>query len=366
MTRLHTEGAPVVPVASAANRRQPWVNASIAVGLFLLVSLIDAATSPGAQSNLRRIAERQGEIASQGARAVLLGNSILDRGVDAEEFSRLTGVPVYKFASNGSASAYWFVIFKNVLATLPERPETVVVFFRDTLLTQPDFDVEGKYRVGILRWTLGREPELEDLALNAGGGWVDRAVLRRYPLLQRRFKFSDKVSALLKEGVSLACGADKGAADGAVDRAFETRNMNTQILTVRQQLEESGKTKQAFDFARDAGQSFLPSMISTAREHGIRLVFVRTRRRIDALGQPRDETALDRYIGDLKAYLEKNDCPFFDFTHEGRLTLDMFADGDHLQADNGRPLFTKILAEALRPVIASPAAASSRGDVAPR
>jgi hypothetical protein len=357
---------------------RPWTNAAIAVGLFLLVSLLDAATSTGTQSNARRIAERQSEIAAMGARAVLLGNSILDRGVDAEEFSRLTGVPTFKFASNGSASAYWFVIFKNVLATLPERPETVVVLFRDTLLTQPDFDVEGKYREDILRWTVGPEAELQNLALNAGGGWMDRAVLARYPLLQRRYKFSDRVSTLLKQGVALACRARKGAAADAVDRVFATANMNAQLLTARQQAEVAGKTKQEFDFARDVQHSFLPSMIAIARERGIRLGFVRTRRRVDALGEARsgaagqlekspaglrddetpvpmrDEAALDRYIGDLKAYLAKNDCPFFDFTKEERLTLDMFADGDHLQADTGRPLFTKILAEALRPLIAAP------------
>lgn len=50
-------------------------------------------------------------------------------------------------------------------------------------------------------------------------------------------------------------------------------------------------------------------------------------------------------------YLEKNDVTMLDFTHDSRLKLEHYADGDHLDNKTGTILFTKLFAEAIKPII---------------
>jgi hypothetical protein len=65
------------------------------------------------------------------------------------------------------------------------------------------------------------------------------------------------------------------------------------------------------------------------------------------MGQPQTPKLL-RYIDDLRAYLEGRNVVLIDLAQDTPLTEAHFADGSHLDREIGRPLFTRLVAEARR------------------
>ena len=94
------------------------------------------------QRPLRRYFESL--LAAQKPHIVLLGNSMLGNGVSDKGFQALTGKRTVKFWTGGGASAWWYLSIKNVICQAKTKPETVMIFFRDQYLTDPDFRVDGR------------------------------------------------------------------------------------------------------------------------------------------------------------------------------------------------------------------------------
>jgi hypothetical protein len=79
--------------------------------------------------------------------------------------------------------------------------------------------------------------------------------------------------------------------------------------------------------------SFLPHMVALAKKEGILLHFHRVKQRPTEQGSVRDSPAIQRYMTDLRRYLTGNSCIFTDESGDPALTLDMYADGDHIAHD---------------------------------
>ena len=94
----------------------------------------------------------------------------------------------------------------------------------------------------------------------------------------------------------------------------------------------------------------LAIIIALTEGAGIRLIFVRLKQGRHVLGK-RDSKVLAAYIGDLRAHLDAHCIPLLDFTQDERITIHHFGNGDHLNRQRGRRLFTEILAEALKPLM---------------
>src|SRR5512139_3672477 len=75
------------------------------------------------------------EIQRQNPQVVLLGDSMLTKGVDLQRFQERSGVPTYKLDIPGSSSALWYLVLKSNIVPANPAPRTVVILFRDTLLT---------------------------------------------------------------------------------------------------------------------------------------------------------------------------------------------------------------------------------------
>jgi hypothetical protein len=86
-----------------------------------------------------------------------------------------------------------------------------------------------------------------------------------------------------------------------------------------------------FDSSPDA--SFLPHMIALAKELGIKLHFHRVKRRPLANHTRPDPALLTAYLADLKQYLEMKGAVMTDESQDPSLTLDLYADGDHIASD---------------------------------
>jgi hypothetical protein len=94
-------------------------------------------------------------------------------------------------------------------------------------------------------------------------------------------------------------------------------------------------------------KSQLPLMLDEARRAGLRLVFVRVQRRPIGGEPPYQSPALQRYIRQLRQYIERGGAQMIDDTGDPAETLDWYEDGDHLSRE-GRRRYTEAFAERVR------------------
>jgi len=101
------------------------------------------------------------------------------------------------------------------------------------------------------------------------------------------------------------------------------------------------------DFGAFAGKSQLPLMLRDAQRAGLRLVFVRVQRRPIGGRPPYQSPALQRYVRELRAYVESRGGTLLDDTGDPAETLDWYEDGDHLSRE-GRRQYTERFVERIR------------------
>ncbi|MGE3852885.1 MAG: hypothetical protein AB7K09_14170 [Planctomycetota bacterium] len=318
---------------------RPLLHAALAL-LVVLVATLLVTPPPARTGDPAAITRLQLDLAEQRPDTLLLGNSILDEAVDADEFARLTGQRTHKLALPGSASAVWFVLMKNVVVTAPHRPRRVVIFFRDYFLTDPAFRTTGaEKRHQLDPYTTDDEPLLDSLAYEQQMHVLELQVLRHWSLYRSREGLASGLQSHLASAVSPDAGE-------AFSRVFAEQQLDQQLVTQQQLAVEADTDDHALPFADQLPRSFLPAIIQLAHDAGIELTFVRMRRRNVAAGHADSPRKL-AYIADLRAYLESQSCALIDFTDDERITLAHFAGGDHLDRTTGRPLFTRLLAERL-------------------
>ncbi|MFC2099907.1 hypothetical protein ACFLSF_03655 [Candidatus Bipolaricaulota bacterium] len=317
---------------------------------WLIVILVVTIATTGAAAIMRyrlpagSIASKQQQIASERPEIILLGNSLLDEGIDVLAFAELVGHSTLKWTSGGSASAYWYVALKNGIAPCEHRPQWAIVFFSDTLLTQPGFRVTGNYRDLIERLTLPEEPILERLAYGASSSHWARTVEKRWPLYGERHRFRGYAETIVKRATATLTGVSETALADATSAAFRPGNLDPVRFTA---LQANAEVANVSDFNEQLDPSFLPHMIDVMTQAGIRLAFVRVPLRRDGLRQPQPPELVD-YVTELESYLASRDVPLIDLSRDTPLSEEQFADGNHLDRETGRPLFTRIAAEALR------------------
>jgi len=328
-------------------RMAPYLGLRVAAAALVFFSVLVAGTlfaaRYGARDATNTIGERQAEIAEAAPDLILLGNSMLGEAVDDQMLGAQTGLSIYKWASGGSMSAYWYIATKNVIAAGPHRPSWLLIFFRDTFLTDPEKRVDGIYRQGIEQWTRESEPLLEEIAYKSTTSQWSRRVEKAWPLLRNRTMLNRRIENTLNDLTAVALGVPTERLEAAAADVFAASNMIPEKITGAQLAAEQ-TTDRPFDELVE--ESFLPHIIRIAEAADIRLCFVRVKRRRVAEGEPEPEDVVS-YVADLRDYLGSRDIPFIDFTHDPRLTIDHFAEGDHLDRDLGRPVFTQLLAEAL-------------------
>ncbi len=287
---------------------------------------------------LKSFAERKPE-------TVLLGNSMLGEGIDEQLFDELFPGSVYKLGINGAASAVWYLVLKNVVCAVEPPPRTVLLFFRDSFLTQPGFRVDGKYRSKVEMYAGPGEVLLERLAYLDGMDWYSYYAEKWLPLFGERERLRDDIVGIAKYSVPLrVTGNDSIAVDGAIAGTFADSNMNESMLTAAQlDAEKVGGDIDHFDFGARLETSFLPAMVDVLEEHGIELVVLRVKRRRDLKANSRP-AALETYVRDLRDYLDTRGVTFLDYSDEDALAADKFGEGDHLN-ETGREVFTRLVAE---------------------
>jgi hypothetical protein len=273
---------------------------------------------------------------------VVIGDSMAGSRIDPGLLTSLTGGQTAPLFYAGSGPAWWYLALKNWVIPSGIRPKAVMVFFRDTNLTNVMFRIDATWALDTA--ALDREEDLNAVVARRRGTafyqvrdridrayqasqarrWMEPAVNEwparaMFPFRRQRAAFLDQ----LNERFGLAHLRPMDAADM---QATEDREA---------------------DFDAFVEASTLPLMLREAREAGLTLLLVRVQRRPQNGRPPEQSAALRRYISRLHAYVESHGGVLMDDTGDPAQTLDLYEDGDHLSRD-GRRRYTEMFAVRLR------------------
>ena len=277
---------------------------------------------------------------------VVIGDSMAGTRIDERRLMELTRAPVGPLLQPGSGSAFWYLVLKNWVIASGVRPRLVLIFFRDTNLTDVLYRLDPQYRWSLDLAALDREDELNDV------------VARRLGLITRVHRFVDGV--LHVEQVRQRVEPEVTTLPAAMMIASRRRReefvtrMNDRLgldhLRRMEAADIENDDGPELDFERNVDRSVLPLMLRDATRAGLRLCFVRVQRRPTAHRPPAQSPAMQRYVGALRTYVDAHGGLFHDDTGDPALTLDLYEDGDHLSR-RARQFYTENLYNRLRPYL---------------
>jgi len=256
---------------------------------------------------------------------VIIGDSMAGR-IDEYHLDRISGLPVAPIRYAASGPALWYLVFKNWVVPSRIDPQWVVVFFRDTNLTDTLFRIDGPAPDRTDPMALDEEPELDAMvAARLQGPWhrVHAAVDRAYGVDRTR----RWIDPALSSWVARVVVGNRG-------RAELLRQVNdTFVLDALRPMDEAdieAAADRSADFAGNVDTSVLPPMLRLARERGFRLCFVRVLRRPYAGYPPPESPALQRYVRELGAYIEAGGGVLIDDRENPEMAKLVYGDGDHI------------------------------------
>lgn len=331
------------------------VLASVALSAFMVIysgspypSVVGPVFDDDVDTTHRKIIE------IQRPEVILLGDSLVEENVDTAALSNQLGVDVYPIAYPGSSSAVWYLAMKNILAASSYHPPTVVILFRDDILTAPAYRVNGKYSLAVEMLASSSDTLVAQLAYINNMNPIERWAEAYFPIYGQRLKIRQRIDYQLRYTLTrnlLDCG--KRCTDTAMDEELRTANMEMNVLSEAVFTAESYLYSSALlDFERQLPRSFLPEIIRLARENGIRLIFVRSETLLFP-NEASEPLGLDEYLADLERYFAANNVAYADLNANGGIPDEYFRDLVHMNPE-GRIVYTEALGEALLPLISEP------------
>jgi hypothetical protein len=273
---------------------------------------------------------------------VVIGDSMAGR-IEPDVLGALGGGPVAPILQNATGSAYWYLVLRNYVLASGVRPRWVIVFFRDTNMTDVMFRIDGPYRSKLDEVARDAEPELNAVVESRLGGGRRRV----HRLLDRVYRV-DRTREWLEPFVN-TWPARVVAGPRASQRLLDRVNASFELEHLRPiiQADMAATDEGSMDFGRYVNTSVLPLLLSDARDAGIRVCLIRVLRRTLA-GEPAPEPpAMAKYSADLRAFVEANGGVYFDDREDPLLARLPYADGDHV-ARAAREPYTRRLWEKLQ------------------
>ena len=278
---------------------------------------------------------------------VLVGDSVLERGVDADLLSARSGVKSYAIYVPGSGTASWYLVMKNIILKSAEPPKYIAIVFRNTMLTVPQYRTTGRYQELLDDYASKNEPLLMELAFISQMNPIEKFSQQYIPLYSARLKIREELDSFLRYlPTSAMLGCDRECTNDAIKSTF---GREVDLMALTQMMEDAAKTlydPEEMNFERQVADSFLPYMIQLAQENNVNLIFIRT----GIVGY--EPPALEKYTKSLDAYLSKQDHVFLiNFDHDPRIKKEFYYnDGLHFN-EYGKAEFTKMLADELIKVV---------------
>ncbi len=307
-----------------------------------LVSHLIPARRDFALSPIARLRRQQPEV-------VMIGDSVLGGSIDPKTFARETGLRhVELLWSGGAASAAWYLVLKNYVVASGIHPQLVCFFFRERMLTDAAFRTTPTYRNYLESIQHQREPVYRSIL---HGDEEERGALGQvidwlYPLNERRHVQQEKISRM---AFRVAAGGVKiGPLRRHVNRIFDPVRLREEIMNESADL----NAEEPEEFSADPGKNFLPHLVELARQANLRLCFVREKRYPLPNGVTPQNGDIQRYMVDLRRWVEGQGCLFVDLTNNPRPDQSMYTKpGDDHIRKGAKEEATRIYAEKLRPLL---------------
>lgn len=270
---------------------------------------------------------------------VFIGDSMLGTRIDPAYLHGLTNEHVAFLARAGTGSAYWYLAFKNYLLASGVKPKVVFFFFRDLNMTDPLFRLTGPFRWSIDEVAHETEPALNDvIARRTRGAWfrAHQAVNATYNV--------DRANAWVER--QLYDWPARLWTDTDEQRRAWLDALNFDVMGIEQlrpmaDADIAAAEDAEADFARNMPRSVLPLIVDLAKQHGLKVGFVRVQRRPVNNRPPEQSPRLQQYVRDFRAYVEAQGMLFHDDTGDPQQTLAMYEDGDHVGREH-RQRYTRI------------------------
>ncbi len=273
---------------------------------------------------------------------VIIGDSMVGR-VHAEHLDGLLGTPVAPIIQLASSSGYWYLALKNWVVASGIKPRWTLIMFRDTNLTDLMFRLLDGDRWKLDEAARDLEPELDAVvARRLAGSWYQahRLLDQAYGVEAARTRVEPALTAWPAR--VLAGNVGGTLLQREVNDRFALEQLRPMPISDMSVVSDNDA-----DFHANVDASVLPLMLSLAREHGHRLVFVRTQRRAPGGGLRPESPALVKYMRDLRAYVEARGAVLIDDQHDQEILRLPYDDLDHIDPA-GRIPYTEILARKLR------------------
>jgi hypothetical protein len=281
---------------------------------------------------------------------VLLGDSMLGPAVDSTLLAEQLDQNIYTISLPGTASTIWYLIIKNNIVLAEHKPKTLVIFFRDSMMTVPGYRVTGRYFELVDEYAGPNDKVLIQRAYLNPMNPLEKFAEGYFPIYNSRWKIRQSMDYYIRYSLPDLFGCDKDCVDNGMENVFQENNVAPNFLSDALAASDTYLyTDKVLNFRQQVDDSFLPEVIRLCKENDIQLILVRMK--IMRFPIPVNEPpALEGYAKQMALYLEQNDVIFFDFAHDPRLTVDDFDDIVHLN-EKGRAIFTPILADSLKPYI---------------
>lgn len=286
-----------------------------------------------------------GELSSYQPDVLLLGNSMLGRGVNHKIVESVINRKVSKMGVGGTSSVWWYLVTKNIVVPHPNKPKVMVLFFRDHFLTHPSYMLNSAFRLLNEHFYDGEEPLVEQLSYNKAS-----QLYRTIPIYEKKNLLQNQVTGSLKQLVSHLGNVSQYKLQKTLNGTFDEDQMIEELITAQQLKAAESKMEQLFDFESQVNRSYLPHIIRLTKENDIQLILVRTKRRRDVLGEVQPEKLIN-YMSELNDYLQKQGVPLMDYTNNETITIDWYAEADHLSQSGMNEFSKKLFANDLKKVL---------------
>lgn len=272
---------------------------------------------------------------------VVIGDSMAGSRIDPALLTERTGGRTAPLLYAGSSPAWWYLVLKNWVIASGIHPRAVIVFFRDTNLTNVLFRIDATWSLDTA--ALDREDELNAVVARRRGNMF-YALRDRFDRLYRAEQTRRWLEPAINEWparVMFPWRRQRDAFMAQLNDRFSLSHLRPMDAADMQATED-----READFDQFVDKSTLPLMLRDARRAGLQLVLVRVQRRPLDNRPPYQSPALQRYVATLARYIEANGGIFFDDTGDPQQTLDWYEDGDHLSRE-GRRRYTELFATRL-------------------
>jgi hypothetical protein len=314
-------------------------NRVISVPISIGIVLIPAMLIPAKVQREPYIGEMiHQELQQKNPDFVFIGNSMLwSRIEDAHLEKLLGGRKVHSIVNFGGLSAVHYLSFKYLFLPAKINPSRVFIFFRSNQFIFPRARTTDDPFVEkiIQRITPAPDPVYEQIVYGRSRSVTDvvyDTLLAFFPVAGAQEEVRRKFNNLALLMASPWQEEKEGEKD-LLNKVNQRFSLSSGSLRAGIGTETLAKktVNNSFDFHGRVGDSFLPHILQLAQEGDLSLAFIRVQERPTEQGVKPDPPGMQKYMHDLREYLEDHGAALYDFTGDPELPLSEYHDGDHIK-----------------------------------